>query len=41
MSDEATQYLSVGTRGYRHESVNHGKKEWAGGDCRTNKIEAF
>lgn len=41
MSDEASQYLSVGTWGYRHESVNHGQKEWARGDCHTNNIEAF
>lgn len=40
-TDEALAFKSLGSHGYRHETVNHAAKEWARGDTHTNTIEAF
>jgi len=41
MTDEARQYLEVGTEFASHESVNHGREEYVRGDVHTNTIEGF
>lgn len=40
-TDEARAFEGLGTRGYRHESVNHKAKEYVRDDIHTNTIEAF
>ena len=40
-TDEARAFYYLEREGYRHESVNHSKKEWVRGDVHTNSIEGF
>lgn len=40
-TDEHRGYRSLKTLGYKHESVNHSKKEYVKGNCHTNSIESF
>ncbi len=40
-SDEARAYWPLKEFGYKHEAVNHSKKEYARGVVHTNSIEAF
>ncbi|MCY4292193.1 MAG: IS1595 family transposase [Roseovarius sp.] len=40
-TDEWQAYKNLIQRGYDHQSVNHGKKEWVRGDCHTNSIEGY
>jgi transposase-like protein len=40
-TDEHGAYRSLGTSGYKHQSVNHSAKEYARGDCHTNTIESY
>jgi hypothetical protein len=41
MTDQESAYLHVGKRFDRHESVNHGEREYARGDVNTSSVEAF
>jgi len=41
MTDEAMHYKKPGKQFARHESVNHGEKEYARGDASTNTVEGF
>jgi transposase-like protein len=41
MTDEARQYLEVGTEFASHESVNHGREEYVRGHIHTNTVEGF
>lgn len=41
MTDEAPVYLGVGRKFARHQSVQHGDKEYARGDVTTNTVEGF
>jgi transposase-like protein len=40
-TDESNLYPSVGTEFAKHETVNHGAKEYARGDVTTNSVEGF
>jgi transposase-like protein len=40
-TDQAQFYKKAGKRFAKHESVNHGKKEYARGDVTTNTVEGF
>ena len=40
-TDEWWAYRKLGQRGFVHQSVNHGAKEWVRGDCHTNSIEGY
>jgi len=40
-SDEAPTFKTLPNLGFKHESINHSKFEWARGDVHTNNIEAF
>lgn len=40
-TDESRLYPAVGREYWRHETVNHGKKEYARGDVTTNSVEGF
>jgi transposase len=40
-SDQGSEFRHLRHYGYKHESVNHLKKEWVRGDAHTNNIEAF
>lgn len=40
-TDESRLYPSVGREYWRHETVNHGAKEYARGDVTTNSVEGF
>jgi hypothetical protein len=39
MTDECAGYKAVDKLGFKHESVNHSKEEWARGDVSTNHLE--
>jgi hypothetical protein len=41
MTDEARQYLEVGTEFASHESVTHGQEEYVRGHVHTNTVEGF
>jgi ISXO2-like transposase domain len=41
MTDEARQYLEVGTEFASHESVNHSQKEYVRGHVHTNTVEGY
>jgi transposase-like protein len=41
MTDEATYYRKANLDFPLHESVNHGREEWARGDVSTNTVEGF
>lgn len=41
LTDDYSGYKSLGTSGFKHESVNHSAKEYARGKCHTNTIEGF
>jgi hypothetical protein len=41
MTDEARQYLEVGTEFASHESVNHGREEYVRGEVHTNTVEGY
>jgi len=40
-TDEAKSYVKVGREFLSHETVNHGKREYARGDVHTNTIEGY
>ena len=40
-TDEYRGYTGIDTLGYKHETVNHGEKEYVNGDTHTNTIEGF
>lgn len=40
-SDELTSYQTLNQKGYKHETVNHGTKEYVRGKCHTNTIDGF
>jgi hypothetical protein len=40
-TDESRLYDAVGQESAKHETVNHGAKEYAGGDVTTNSVEGF
>lgn len=40
-TDDHSAYKSLGTSGYKHQSVNHSIKEYARGECHTNTIESY
>ncbi len=40
-TDELRTYKSLPKRGYKHESVNHGRNEWVKGKASTNGVESF
>lgn len=40
-TDESNQYPSIGTEFAKHETVNHGAKEYAHDDVTTNSVESF
>lgn len=41
MTDEFASYRTAKRMGYRHGTVNHGRKEYVRGDVHTNTIEGF
>jgi transposase-like protein len=41
MTDEARQYLEVGTEFASHESVNHSREEYVRGQVHTNTVEGY
>ena len=41
MTDESKLYIEVGHEYERHESVNHGRKEYVRGDVYTNTLEGY
>jgi len=41
MTDESVSYKSVGKRYASHESVNHGRHEYARGNVHNNTAESF
>jgi transposase-like protein len=41
MTDEARQYLEVGTNFASHESVNHSREEYVRGEVHTNTVEGY
>jgi transposase-like protein len=40
-TDESSTFFKLGSLGYRHQWVNHAKKEWVRGEVHTNTIEGF
>ena len=40
-TDESKLYPTIGTKFAKHETVNHGAKEYARGDVTTNSVEGF
>ena len=40
-TDEANAYKSLSKRGYGHEQVDHGRKEYVRGDVTTNSLEGY
>lgn len=40
-TDEFTGYRGISRLGYKHETVNHSREEWARGDVHTNNLETF
>ena len=40
-TDEAHAYKSLSKRGYEHDTVDHGRKEYARGPVTTNSIESY
>jgi transposase len=40
-TDEAYQYRQLGRHGYKHDTVAHGKEEYARGNVHVNSIEGF
>ncbi|MPY76206.1 MAG: IS1595 family transposase [Alphaproteobacteria bacterium] len=40
-SDESTTFINISRLGFRHQWVNHAKKEWVRGEVHTNTIEGF
>jgi hypothetical protein len=40
-TDESNLYTAVGSEFAKHETVNHGAKEYARGDVTTNTVEGF
>jgi ISXO2-like transposase domain len=40
-TDESNLYPSIGEEFAKHETVNHGEKEYARGDVTTNSVEGF
>ena len=40
-TDESNLYPSIGAEFAKHETVNHGAKEYARGDVTTNSVEGF
>lgn len=40
-SDELLTYRSLGSKGYTHKTVNHGKGEYAKDGCHVNTLEGF
>jgi transposase-like protein len=40
-TDELLSYRSIGSKGYCHETVNHGSGEYVRGNCHVNAIEGF
>jgi transposase-like protein len=41
MTDQANAYRSIGRQFASHESVDHGREEWARGNAHTNTVEGF
>ena len=41
MTDEYHSYKRVSLNGFKHQTVNHGSKQYVVGDCHTNTIEGF
>lgn len=41
MTDEYLPYQNLGKEGYKHQTVNHGSKEYVRGETYTNTIEGF
>ncbi|MEK7577253.1 MAG: IS1595 family transposase [Patescibacteria group bacterium] len=41
MTDEYLPYRSLTKEGYKHQTVNHGSKEYVRGDVHTNTLEGF
>jgi transposase len=40
-TDELKSYDGLAAKGYAHEAVNHGRGEYARGECHTNTIEGY
>ena len=40
-TDEHTSYVGMNKKGYDHQSVSHGTKEYARGNCHVNGLENF
>jgi transposase-like protein len=40
-TDESPTFVNLSRLGYRHQWVNHAKKEWVRGEVHTNTIEGF
>jgi len=40
-TDELNSYSGLSGMGFRHQFINHGKKEYVNGDAHTNTIEGF
>ena len=40
-TDESNLYPAIGTEFAKHETVNHGAKEYARGEVTTNSVEGF
>jgi transposase len=40
-TDDGRWYMSLASKGYRHETVNHKAREYVRGGVHTNTIEAF
>lgn len=41
MTDEYLPYKTLSIHGYKHQTINHGKKEYVNGKIHTNTIEGF
>jgi len=41
VTDKNPSYIRVAKKGYKHESVNHSKKEYSRGDVHVNHVESF
>ena len=41
MTDEYASYRRISLHGYKHQTVNHGSKQYVVGDVHTNTIEGF
>lgn len=40
-TDELRSYQGLNKKGYKHDTVNHGFKEYVNGDCHVNAVENF